>query len=226
MNYGTRVGQIATSATVTIMCLVVVAVIPLAAAWVNDITTEGTALSALAASVIAVLTSGRVYRSVAEKLTSLGEDSNKVRSFILGRNYIHGTWVGRIIRDDDTFYTIEFIEQSPDRLVISGVMYYDNGQQYATWDSEVAQIDPEGKVLKYSYKCKKTTIGSIEHRGLGDFKLKRKNKNDAPYILDGDSTDLIDNERDPNIEYKIDDEELIGEVRYERAVCYFKALNG
>lgn len=209
-----KAGELATIVTVTLMCPVALFVLP----WLAERSTTYAALGYLGT----VLISSRLYRSIAQWLLNLAQTSLRIRKYALGRNFLEGTWFGRIEREGEKFLTVEYFSQASGSLAITGQMFHANGDLYANWESKAAQLDAGGAKLHYSYECRITSQGGTKHLGLAEFALNRPKFSKPPTSLTGEATDLIDVLPDFNIEYKSGEHQLPAGTEYEQAKKYFE----
>ena len=126
-----------------------------------------------------------------------------LRRLVLGKSFIEGTWAGHYEVGSEDRFTLEFIDQSTGEIIVHGREFSRNGQTLANWSSDAATVNIERTELVYAYTC---TVFHTKHlqQGLGVFRLVYENGRYANK-LDGYAVDLIDGDRDPNVEFKLSD---------------------
>jgi hypothetical protein len=132
------------------------------------------------------------------------------------------------MHDDQHRFTIEYIDQSSGNTVIHGREFDQAGKTRASWSSDTVSIDAVHMQLVYAYTCKVFERKHVQE-GLGVFTMVRESSEKAARKLDGYAVDLIDGDRDPNTEYKIDnkpvpDEEALAKAR-EKFIAQPQANN-
>lgn len=204
-----RLSWAATAATVAIMFLAIVSIQPM----ISSLETSYGIVGAIAAAISSL----GIYRLLASALLWLFAKSSSLRALILGKSFLEGTWVGHYIHAGQHRFTIEYIDQTSGSTVIHGREFDQNGKTRALWTSDTVSIDIVRMQLVYSYTCKVFDRKHVQE-GLGVFCMVRESNAQAAQILDGYAVDLIDGDRDPNTEYKIDnkpvpDQEALAKAR-------------
>jgi hypothetical protein len=205
-----RLGQIATAATVTVMFGVVLFAVPVLHAFAS--TWHVKAVMTVAAG----LGSPCIYKLIASTLLGVFRRSLAVRKFVLGHEFLEGTWVGFYVHEGQNRFTVEFFDQESGDIVISGREFDATGSTRVTWDSFTAGLDVKTDRLTYAYECDIFQDKS-QHQGMAVFRLRRDGKHKPAAILDGYSADLIDAKKDPNCEHKISDGRVTDKAALARA---------
>ena len=203
-----RLSWAATAATVAIMFFAIVWVQPLVLAMQPSYVIVG--------GIAAAIASLGIYRLLASSLLWLFGKSIGIRSLILGKGFLEGTWIGHYMHGDQHRFTIEYIDQSSGSTVIHGREFDQAGKTRASWSSDTVSIDTVHMQLVYAYTCKVFERKHVQE-GLGVFAMVRESDDKAARKLDGYAVDLIDGDRDPNTEYKIDDKPVPDEDALTKA---------
>lgn len=189
----------ASTATIVVMfsCLV----------WLQPLLEQLATTTAFAGAAAAAIATFGVYRAISSGLLWGFRRIRALRKFILGRNFLEGTWVGHYVEGTEHRFTKEFIDQSSGETVIHGREFFGSGSTRASWTSESVHIDIRKMQLVYSYTCRVIDRKHVQE-GLGVFNMIVEKANEPAAKLDGYAVDLIDGDRDPNREHKISDEEM------------------
>ena len=190
-----RLSWAATAATVAIMFFAIV--------WLQPLILAMQATSAIASGLAGAVASVGVYRLLSGALLWLFGKSLYLREIILGKSFLEGTWVGHYTHNDQHRFTIEYVDQSSGATVIHGREFDAKGKTRASWSSDTVSIDVVHMQLVYAYTCKVFDRKHVQE-GLGVFAMVRESTGKAARKLDGYAVDLIDGDRDPNTEYKIE----------------------
>lgn len=204
-----RIALSATSATVTLMFVLII--------WVAPIVTTATRLEQAFAALGAVIATLGAYRLISKLLTWLIGRSLMFRRFVLGKEFLEGTWVGSYKREGGPRLTVEYFDQSEGETRVHGRSFAPDGQTVATWNSIVAWIDPRHEKLYYGYQCD-LFDRTGEHSGLAMFKIIYKQGGGKAYVLDGYAADLTDGKKDTNREIKISDQRVDDQEAFTRAL--------
>lgn len=153
--------------------------------------------------ISAIVLSAGLYKLFASLLLSSFRRFLWVKRFILGANYLNGTWIGKFrLGDSSTVFTVEHFEQTLSSLVIRGQAFYTSGESYAQWHSVSVSLDETVGRLMYAYNCDKSDDkGSFQ--GIGVFQFERESETRYPEKIRGYSADLVDGSRCENTETKI-----------------------
>lgn len=189
-----RLAWAATASTVAVMFFAVV--------WLQPFISALPLGYGLAGSLAGAAASLGVYRLLSSAFHWLFGKARWIRKLILGKSYLEGTWVGHYVNDGQNFFTVEHIEQSTGQTQINGREFDQSGKTRASWSSDTVSIDTGRMRLVYAYTG---TVFDRRHvqEGLGFFTMVRESADKAPTKLDGYAVDLIDGDRDPNIEHKV-----------------------
>lgn len=170
--------------------------------------------------IVTALTSLGLYKLLSSAMYSLFAKFQKLRKFLLGDAFLEGTWVGHWKHDGKHVYTIETISQKDGETQISGRQIGEDGQTQANWSSESSVVDLRRKRLIYVYSCDVYRT-SHQQNGIGVFSIIKEDENESPNILDGYAVDMIDGDKDPNREHKINDGIVSMDKAIEQAKCLF-----
>lgn len=109
-------------------------------------------LTLAAGTVATALASAGVYRLLSMILMHILRKNERLKRFILGRAYLHGTWVGWFIgHNNDVRYLVEVFEQDLSGVKTRGMSFTEAGDKHGEWSSEATLIDhTQGKFL---YTC-------------------------------------------------------------------------
>nr|MBL8410393.1 hypothetical protein [Dechloromonas sp.] len=208
-----RLSWAATAATVAIMFFTIV--------WVQPLLLAMQSTYVFAGGIAAAIASLGIYRLLAGALLWLFGKSIRLRALLLGKGFLEGTWVGHYEQDGQHRFTIEYIDQSSGATVIHGREFDQAGKTRASWSSDTVSIDVVHMQLIYAYTCKVFERKHVQE-GLGVFTMVRESTEKFAMKLDGYAVDLIDGDRDPNTEFKIDDKPLPDEEALCKARERFK----
>jgi hypothetical protein len=157
---------------------------------------------------IVYLGSAAFYQLLASGLRWLFEYWRHLRRWVLGPEYIEGTWIGCYKNPaGQKQFTIEHFEQTLDRIVIRGYAYLENGTLHAQWNSKAVAVNADQGTLTYSYDCD-VHANKSSFQGLAAFTFERKGPRKAPTAMCGYSADLIDGVRSTNQEIKLSDSQV------------------
>lgn len=132
-----------------------------------------------------------VYRFLTTILLSLFKNIIFVKKFILGPNYMEGTWVGFFVGHQNKIkYIVETFEQNLTELKIRGNIYNDNGRFHGSYISHNVTIDTRNGTISYLYDADVINNTHI-NPGLAKFNFERQNKEAPPTRLIGYSSDLF-----------------------------------
>jgi hypothetical protein len=161
-----------------------------------------------ASSIGAVLASIGVYKLTANIVEILLAKSVKIRFWMLGPYFMHGTWIG-IVADANGNHelVVEHFEQDLKSMTIRGRTYTKEKKERAMWTSGALHIDTEKGVLSYEYTGD-VHSSNVRYQGIAVFYLERKDKDLPPDGIDGYIADLRDGLRMPVREKKISNELL------------------
>lgn len=208
-----RLSLAATTATVAVMFFAIV--------WLQPLISAMQTSNMVASGIAGAIASLGIYRLLASALLWLFGKSICLRALILGKGFLEGTWVGHHMDGDQHRFTIEYIDQSSGNTVIHGRKFDQDGKTRASWSSETVSIDTVHMQLVYAYTCKVFELKHVQE-GLGVFAMVRESDDKAATKLDGYAADLIDGNRDPNTEYKIDDKPVPDQEALAKAREKFK----
>ncbi len=158
--------------------------------------------------VAGILTSVGIYRLIGKGAECLIQHCTRVRRWIFGGTYLHGTWVGYFIgRAGDKRYIFEHIDQDLDGVVINGQSYTVDLVPHADWTSVSVSIEARTGRLIFSYTL---TLHSRQGTivGINSSQLERKSHRHAATMIAGHSQDLGDQVRVQVREVKVSDELL------------------
>ena len=150
-----------------------------------------------------------IYRSLGMLLLTLLKHVNIVKRFMLGPQYMQGTWAGFFVGHNNNIrFFVEFFEQDLNRTVIRGRAYREDGSFHGSWIAEDASIDPVRGKLTYHYQT--DAIGNtFINPGIGAFDLQRTFASKPPVSLVGFSSDLFNPNKLLAFEDKVADENLL-----------------
>jgi hypothetical protein len=195
--------------TVTIMFSVFVYILPRFGP-IND-------LNHLYKLIIGFLGSVGTYKALTSGLLGLFDKFIFLRKRILGSQYIEGTWIGCYINPaGQKRFTIEYFEQTLDRVIIRGQAFTESGEPYGQWLSRAVTVDAEQGALIYAYDCD-IHSSNTSFQGIAIFHFERENIRKPPTILNGFSADLVDGVRSANREYKISDTRIDMQEAFKKA---------
>ena len=170
--------------------------------------------------IVTALMSFGLYKLLSNLIVSLFSKFQWIRKLLLGNAFLEGTWVGHWVHDGKNVFTIETIKQESGETSINGRQIGEDGKTQADWSSESTFVDLRKERLIYVYSC---DVYRTNHQqnGIGVFKMIKENENIPPNVLDGYAVDMIDGDKDPNREYKIDDGIMSTEEALEKAKVIF-----
>lgn len=206
--------------TIFIMFWLITYAIPALSLFVNAAAIDFR-VKMLISSFITLVSSVGVYRLIAWGLTWVMQRSLRVRRWIFGASFLHGTWVGFFIgHAGDKRFVIEKYDQDLDGLVISGHSYSINQNLHGQWTSEATSVDARRGRLIYTYSFE---VGSrsITLDGICTLQFDRSASYEAPYSLTGYAHDLNDLKRIEVNEVKVSDALLTWQKALEHAVERF-----
>jgi hypothetical protein len=203
-----RLSTLATGVTVTAMFSILL--------WLQPYLTGLSARYQIAGSVAAGLVSVGIYRLLAVGLLWVFKKSQLLRKLMLGKSFIEGTWVGHYIHEGQHRFTVENIDQFADATVIRGREFDVTGVTRASWTSDTVSIDTIRMQLVYAYTCNVFVRKHVQE-GLGVFSMVCEAPGKPARKLDGYAVDLIDGDRDPNVEHKISEREVSDEYAISEA---------
>lgn len=159
-------------------------------------------------SIAALLSSAGFFRLLSLGLSWLMAKSHKIRKFVLGPYYMHGTWVGWFIgHGGDRRYMVEHFAQDLDALRITGRSFTDQLQAHGQWKSQAVTVDVEHGQLVFTYFFDVIT-NSAALAGVHTSTLDRKSQFEAPTALGGFAHDMNDPTRIVVHSEKVSDELL------------------
>jgi uncharacterized membrane protein (Fun14 family) len=147
------------------------------------------------AAVGALLASVGLYRVLGLVIRSAMKRSEKVRKFVLGSHFVHGTWIGWFHgHNGEVRLMVEHFAQELDSLTISGRSYYQQGADHGIWISHSATIDASRGHLLFTYSFDGKTRSS-QLVGIHSSLLERSSAAAAPTGYYGLAHDLNDQVR-------------------------------
>ena len=161
------------------------------------------------AVVLSGLISLGIYRALGVLLLSLLRHVKTVKQFMLGPQYMQGSWAGFFVGHNDRIrFFVETFEQDLSRTVIRGRVFRDDGSFHGSWIAEDASIDPVRGKLTYHYRA--DAIGNtFINPGIADFDLQRPAQHRPPVGLIGFSSDLFAPQKLMAFEDKVSEENLL-----------------
>lgn len=204
-------GRIAQGATVIVVTVMFYAIV-----WLSPFLRMLSLPYAAGLSIAGAIASLAFYKLVAEKLLSLFKNVRPLRRIALGGYFLEGTWVGHWVSHGQHYFTLEYIDQSSGETKIVGRQFDENGVTLASWASDTVSIDLDRKQLVYAYTCKVFHRKHV-HEGIGVFTIVMEVPGQPACKLDGYAVDLVDGNRDPNVEWKICDREVTDVAALEKA---------
>lgn len=164
--------------------------------------------SATMVSIATLLSSAGFFRLLSMGLGWFMSKSHKVRKFVLGPYYMHGTWVGWFIgHGGDKRYMVEHFAQDLDTLRITGRSFTDQMQAHGQWKSQAVTIDVEHGQLVFTYFFDVIT-NPAALAGVHTSTLDRLSQFDPPTALGGFAHDMNDPMRISVHSQKISDDLL------------------
>lgn len=187
MTPSAKFNTLLTGATVFTMYWIVAFVAP----FLKDIKWA----AAVMLSTVALLTSAGFFRLLTLLLRSFMENSVRIRRFVLGPHYMHGTWVGWFKgHSGDKRYMVEYFSQNLDSLVITGRSFTDTFDPHGQWKSESTAIDVKHGQLLFTY-----IFNVITHptalAGVHTSVFERRSPNNPPTAISGFAHDMNDSTR-------------------------------
>lgn len=210
-----RIAALAVAATVSGMFFVLLYLVPILRHY-------GTGI-ALFASVVAALSGAGLYRAASAALWKSFRTSLTLRKWMLGRNFLEGTWVGHYERGGQSVVTVEFHSQANDIMEINGHEIDTDGNLISQWTSYAAALDARGTSLIYAYHCD-VMWRQGSHDGVAKFTLRRRDERSAAVELLGYAADLTDGKKDTNRQYKVSDTIIEDKDALEQARRLFPRL--
>jgi hypothetical protein len=109
---------------------------------------EGGVPAAIAGGIATALGSWGLYRVLHAVVAALLEKWDWLLKFVLGAEYVNGTWVGFVLtKTGKPRLVVEKYEQSLYHLLIRGWSFLPNGDPEASWTTNSAQVVlPDGKL--------------------------------------------------------------------------------
>ncbi len=150
-----------------------------------------------------------IYRSLGMLLLTLLRHINFVKRFMLGPQYMQGTWAGFFVGHNNKIrFFVEFFEQDLSRAVIRGRAYREDGSFHGSWIADDVSIDSIRGKLTYQYQT--DAIGNtFINPGIGIFDLQRASASDPPQSLIGFSSDLFNPNKYVAFEDKVYEKNLL-----------------
>ena len=182
MSPAARFHALISTLTIFVMFWLITYALPKLLVYANPILMTRGGVTALLSGSFTFLGSVGAYRLLAWGLTWLLHRSLRVRSWIFGASFLHGTWVGFFIgHAGDKRFTIEKFDQDLDGLVINGRSYTDNRQLHGQWTSHATSVDARSGRLIYTYSF---DVGSrsITLDGISTFQFDRSASYKAPHF--------------------------------------------
>jgi hypothetical protein len=207
-----RLTAITLSITVFVILFIVDRVVPILA--------KQTAEHSFLVPVIAFLTAAGTYRILGSGVTWLFSTNERLRSFVLGPSYMHGTWIGWFRgHTGELRFMVEHFDQDFDSLVISGRSFTSDEKVHGYWSSEAVLIDPKKGELVFTYIFDVIT-NKASTTGVHKSRFERKSARKPPTGIAGFAHDLNDPTRIAIASKKISDE-LVG---WEEALSKAKSM--
>lgn len=171
--------------------------------------------------IVSILSAFGVYTLLAQLLITVSRNWQWLNKFLLGANYLNGTWVGNFTNNrGEKKITVEFFEQNLSSLVIRGESFnIEDGSTYAQWTSTASSINVVDGVLTYTYTCD-SNVDYSTGQGIGVFKFEREGSHMPPTFIKGYSVDITDGVKSENREKKISDNLYELQEIYEIAENY------
>lgn len=159
--------------------------------------------------ILSGLISLGIYRFLAMLLLSMFRHIKVIKRFILGPQYLQGTWAGFFIgHHQKVRLFVEVFEQDLGRTVIRGRVYCEDGSFHGSWIADDASIDPLRGKLTYNYQT--DAIGnSFINPGIATFDMQRNAEHKPPVGLVGFSSDLFNPSKLLAFEDKVSEENLL-----------------
>lgn len=221
MSPAARFHALVSTLTIFVMFWLITYAVPKLLIYANPILTTGGRANALVSGAFTLLGSVGTYRLLAWGLAWLLHRWLKVRSWIFGPSFLHGTWIGFFIgHAGDKRFIVEKFDQDLDGLVINGRSFTGDKQLHGQWTSEATSIDARSGRLIYTYSF---DVGSrsITLDGICTFQFDRTASYNAPHSITGYAHDLNDPTRIAVHEVKISDALLTWEEALTLAIERF-----
>jgi len=171
--------------------------------------TDGHAVTALMAPIIALLGSPCIYRALSWSLALTLKRLRLLRSCLLGPSYIEGTWVGyNLISHEELHLVVEIVDQDLNNVTLKGESYDVEGQFLARWHSVSVGLDVTNARLIYAYSCDSVQPREKVIKGIAEFDLYRKSKFSRMTEMRGLVADLRTYARKEAIEVKVSNSPL------------------
>ncbi|NOQ77578.1 MAG: hypothetical protein GQ475_07320 [Methylococcaceae bacterium] len=159
-------------------------------------------ISIMATSLISL----GIYRLLALLMLSAFRKNPILKKWLLGANYMEGTWVGFFLAHDNTpRFFIETFEQDISFLIIRGKAFKQDGTYHGAWVAENTEINTKLGRLTYTYNAD-IIDNSHTNPGLAVFNFERISKESPPHRMLGFSSDLFAPTKLKSFEEKISDE--------------------
>jgi hypothetical protein len=156
---------------------------------------------------LAYIGSAAFYQLLATALRWLFDQIRVIRKFVLGREFLEGTWIGSFDQSPKKRFTVEHFEQTVDGVVIRGYAFTESDALYADWISRSVTFDSTLGTLTYSYDCN-VLDSKTSFQGIAFFNVQRATPRKPPHAMTGYSADLIDGARSTNLETKLSDRQV------------------
>lgn len=151
----------------------------------------------IAAPLVGLLTSAGIYRLLSLGVRWLLERFEPLRQYVLGPNYVHGTWIGWFRgHGGEVRVMVEHFSQDLDSLVITGRSYDAAGASHGYWSSDAVSLDSRKGELRFTYTFEAVNR-SAPLFGVHKSLLERESPRDAPTAYSGLAHDLNDAVRIP-----------------------------
>lgn len=161
------------------------------------------------AVVLSALISLGIYRFLSLVLLLVFRRLRWVKRFMLGPNYLQGSWAGFFVgHDQEVRLFVECFEQDLSRTVIRGRAYREDGSFHVSWIAEDASIDPIRGKLTYHYQADGINNTFI-NQGIAAFDLQRRSPSGPAIGLVGFSSDLFAPRKLLAFEEKVSEENLL-----------------
>lgn len=184
MKPATKYNALLTGFTVFVMFWLLSHIVPL----LKDLKWQ----QASALSLAALLGSAGFFRLLTLALGWLMSKSHRVRKFVLGPYYMHGTWVGWFTgHAGDKRFMVEHFVQDLDGLRITGRSFTDQLAPHGQWRSQAVTVDAEHGQLVFTYFFD-VISNSSTLAGVHTSTLDRRSQYDPPTALGGFAHDMND----------------------------------
>ncbi|WP_139832605.1 hypothetical protein [Pseudomonas sp. B26(2017)] len=149
----------------------------------------------LALTGAAVVSSAGLYRILSLGMSWCMGRSERLKGFILGPYYMHGTWVGCFHgHGGHKRFMVEHYIQDLESLVITGRSFTDERKPHGYWESESTTIDARKGRILFTYKFDVLTRQSSLF-GIHSSLFERDSAYSAPKSTSGFAHDLNDETR-------------------------------